>query len=195
MRTRKDPYVTGIYRIRNLVNGKCYIGKSVDIYHRFKEHREGRRSSAILQRAFNKYGLENFSFEIIEECNKEDLCSREDYWIESTGSRINGYNIAAGGQGGDTITSLPKERYDSYISKLSKPRRDGFSEEQSARFSGENNPMYGNHTSDYQKKVVSERVSGTHWINNGISQTFAKGDKLREYLDNGWSLGMLNKSN
>jgi hypothetical protein len=53
-----------------------------------------------------KYGLENFSFEIIEECSKEDLDSRERYWIKKFDSYYNGYNQTSGGQNSGASISL-----------------------------------------------------------------------------------------
>ena len=187
----------GIYKITNLIDEKCYIGKSTNIDNRFKQYRSLRedRTNQHLYRAFLKYGLDNFSFEIIEECSKAELNDREIYWINYYKS-INSdgmYNIAAGGAGGDTITGLSDEAYDNYIKKISKPRTEEFRKSQSERFSGENNPMYGKTGSLTQKKAVSNRVKGTKWINNGVEQTFVKPEELNHYLLNGWQLGMLKK--
>ena len=62
--------ICGIYKITNLVNGKVYIGQSQDIYSRWKEHKYARnkRDYFALYGAFKKYGLDNFSFEIVECC-------------------------------------------------------------------------------------------------------------------------------
>ena len=51
----------------------------------------------LLSRAFRKYGIENFSFEILEECSKEDLDDREIYYISKYDSYFNGYNQTTGG--------------------------------------------------------------------------------------------------
>ena len=57
----------GIYKITNLINDKKYVGQSIHIDRRWKEHIYQNRNSAIHQ-AIEKYGIENFIFEIIEEC-------------------------------------------------------------------------------------------------------------------------------
>lgn len=51
----------------------------------------------LLSRAFRKYGIENFSFEILEECSKEDLDDKEVYYISKYDSYFNGYNQTTGG--------------------------------------------------------------------------------------------------
>lgn len=58
-----------IYKITNLINGKSYIGQTNDYKRRFREHREKNyeKSDKLLYKAFDKYGIENFSFEVIED--------------------------------------------------------------------------------------------------------------------------------
>lgn len=95
----------GIYKITNKINNKIYIGQSIDIKERWKQHfykaynkKELGYNSAIHQ-AFRKYGYENFSFEVIEVCKKEELDAKEIYWIKTLNSLTpNGYNILPGGQ-------------------------------------------------------------------------------------------------
>ena len=95
----------GIYVITNTKNNKKYIGKSIDINRRFKEHISpyewSRTPNKPLYLAFQKYGLINFSFQILEECEKEKLNEREKYWIEyyDTTNKNKGYNIQASGDG------------------------------------------------------------------------------------------------
>jgi len=78
---------SGIYKIRNLVNGKLYIGSSDDIHERWMNHRimlkNNSHHSKKLQRAYNKYGKENFLFELLEECSIDDLISREQYYLNT----------------------------------------------------------------------------------------------------------------
>ena len=93
-----------IYKIENQVNGKVYIGKTLDIpERRWKEHLhdcqyEGYKNKP-LYRAFAKYGVENFEFSVIEQCSDVDVNEREIYWIEKYGSFKNGYNATLGGDG------------------------------------------------------------------------------------------------
>lgn len=100
----------GIYIIKNEVNSKYYIGQSCDIHRRWLEHlRAGqpqkysaksiRDASTPIHRAMAKYGIENFSLNILEECTREELNSKERWWINKY--KHDGfilYNLSDGGQ-------------------------------------------------------------------------------------------------
>ena len=91
-----------IYKITNKLNGKIYIGKTNrSIEERFEEHCRDRLKQAKEKRplysAMNKYGVENFSIELVEETDISE--EREKYWIEYFGSFKNGYNATLGGDG------------------------------------------------------------------------------------------------
>ena len=58
--------ISGIYKIENLINHKVYIGQSKDIKSRFNQHKSA-ETNKHLKHSFEKYGIENFSFEIIKE--------------------------------------------------------------------------------------------------------------------------------
>ena len=90
----------GIYIITNKINGKIYIGLSVDIKRRFSEHKSPcrfQKKETPIARAIKKYGLVNFSFDILElvEC-KSKLCEREIFWINKMKPE---YNLTSGGDG------------------------------------------------------------------------------------------------
>ena len=91
-----------IYKITNLLNGKIYIGQtSRTVEARWKEHQKDSTRRTFeqrpLYRAINKYGVENFSIETIEETDSPN--ERERFWIEYYGSYKNGYNATIGGDG------------------------------------------------------------------------------------------------
>lgn len=94
--------ICGIYKITNLINGKVYIGQSIDIKRRWQDHRNKkywRKRDYVLYRAFYKYGIENFSFEVLECCGMSDLDEREIFYIQKYNSFYKGYNMTTGGQG------------------------------------------------------------------------------------------------
>ena len=95
-----------IYQIINDINGKIYIGKTENnIKDRFAEHcRESKTELSAhrpLYRAMNKYGIEHFHIELIEETDEPEI--REQFWIEQKGSFHNGYNATLGGDGAKYI--------------------------------------------------------------------------------------------
>lgn len=96
----------GIYKITNKLNGHSYIGLSKNIEKRFLDHKtkafgSNRKDDVkkVLYQAIRKYGLENFSFDIIEECDEESLKRREIYWIAYYNTYLdkNNYNLTPGG--------------------------------------------------------------------------------------------------
>lgn len=91
-----------IYKIQNVINNKVYIGQTINYKNRIIKHkydlRNFKNASRHLQNAWNKYGEENFIFEIIETCLKEELNEKEKYYIRMYDSISDGYNIEGGGQ-------------------------------------------------------------------------------------------------
>ena len=89
---------TGIYKITNLENGMCYIGQAVDVAERLKQHiKRGIGADPPTQNklypAMISIGVENFTFEIIEECAANLLNEREDYWQSFYQAKEFGYSI------------------------------------------------------------------------------------------------------
>lgn len=97
--------VIGIYRITNLANNKIYIGQSIDIEKRVKDHfykafsvKDSSYPSAI-HNAIRKYGKESFVYDVLEECSMDELDSKERYYIDLYNSLSpNGYNMLIGGR-------------------------------------------------------------------------------------------------
>lgn len=120
----------GIYKITNTVNGRFYIGSSVDTARRWKEHNwdlyKNNHDNAKLQASFNKYGINNFKFEIVEEVtNKETLLSVEQKWLDKSGclDRSIGFNIAPLAVGGSGPKSL-EARIKSSEKQKGKPKSE-----------------------------------------------------------------------
>jgi len=93
----------GIYKITNLITNECYIGQAVDMPKRWKEH--GKCGLGIdtpqgnkLYKAMQEYGLQNFTFEVLEKCDnkKEELNEKERFYIDAYLSKDFGYNSTKG---------------------------------------------------------------------------------------------------
>ncbi len=103
----------GIYKIENIVNNKIYIGSCSNFNVRKGSHlcllRQGKHHSVKLQRSFDKYGEINFIITLIEKCEKENLISREQYYIDTLKPFYN-ICLVAGSTQGRVFTDLHKER-------------------------------------------------------------------------------------
>lgn len=88
----------GIYKITNKINGKCYIGQSIDIERRWREHKRARDENKILYKDIKRYGIKNFEFKILQECQIDELDELEIYYIKKFDTFNNGYNLTLGGQ-------------------------------------------------------------------------------------------------
>ncbi len=137
----------GVYQILNLINEDRYIGSAIDLFKRYNEHKNdlkgGRHHNIRLQRAYNKYGEENFEFSIIEYVDgKEDLIGREQFHMDS-------YDWA------ELYNIYPTARSNSGR-KLSEEHKKKISLSMVGRFKGKNNPMYGKSHSEETKKKFSE---------------------------------------
>lgn len=92
---------TGIYKITNQLTKECYIGQAVDIASRWKDHAKAGLGIDTPQRnklykAIMEYGIQNFSWEILEECSRENLDEKEKFYIDLYQSKEFGYNTQAG---------------------------------------------------------------------------------------------------
>ena len=126
--------MVGIYKITNLINNKIYIGQSTDIKSRWIAEKtkafndNSNIYDTVLSRAFRKYGLNNFKFEILEECKVEELDEKEKYYIYYYNSLVPfGYNVAQGGKNNsshpvkltyDIVLNIVKDLQESSLTQL-----------------------------------------------------------------------------
>lgn len=97
----KDKTKMGIYKITNSQTGECYIGQAVDIYKRWNQHCKAGLGIDTppgnkLYKAMQEYGLQNFTFEILLECNRDELNEKEKYFISLYQADTYGYNSNIG---------------------------------------------------------------------------------------------------
>lgn len=96
----------GIYCFTNKINGKKYVGQSKQLNKRYHGHindamnpDKAKNDPSVFHAALRKYGIDNFDYEILEECKVSELNEKEKYWIDKLHSYIleNGYNLTYGG--------------------------------------------------------------------------------------------------
>ena len=166
------PKKSGIYQIRNLVNGKVYVGSAVNLRARRNRHfsylRNNCHANRKLQNAFNKYGEENIVFEVVEiVADKYNLLEREQYYIDTLNAVKEGYNIRliAESNLGIKYSEQSKERIrkaKSNISEetrkrmsISRNKRPPISEETRRRMSL---AQQGKHMSEETKQRISRTL-------------------------------------
>ena len=115
--------ITGIYCIENKINGKKYIGKAKNIKKRWADHirklNKGTHDNKYLLTAWEKYGRENFDFNIIELCEIDKLIEREIFYISFFDTFNHGYNLTVGGDG------LPGYKHSSDTKKIMSEKASG----------------------------------------------------------------------
>ena len=151
--------MTTIYKIINNINGKLYIGKTINLKQRWYKHCYLARKGEIkkhLYAAMRKYGIDNFSIETIEECDDDLADEHEKYWIRyyNTTDKDNGYNCTFGGEGGNTWElNTHKEKTSALLSINAK--KQIWTEERKANLS---KALKGRVISDEAKHKTSETL-------------------------------------
>lgn len=102
----------GIYCIRHKETGKCYVGQSVHLGKRLSAHRTRKPNGChAIYNAIQKYGIDDFAFEILELCEKRNLNQREIHWIATLNTLVpNGYNLRTGGGQGHSLSIEARKR-------------------------------------------------------------------------------------
>ena len=156
MEYRTNDALCGIYKITNIVNGKVYIGQSINIKLRWKDHintlNRKDSHSILLQRAWDKYKEENFTFEILELCSEDMLDEIETKYIELYDAQNNGYNIEPGGNSNKHLSDDTKQKIRE--ARLGRRHTEETCKKMSESRMGKNNGMYGrNHTEESKQKI------------------------------------------
>lgn len=171
-----------IYKIKNLINNKIYIGKS-------KHNNPSYLGSGLkITEAVKKYGKDNFIKEIIEECDSDIVNEREIFWImhyKSTNDAI-GYNISKGGEGGNhywgSLTEDQRKDHNKKISegrkgKLLGPRSEETKQKQSKSFR-----EHANKNPEFFKQRALAKCKKYTCVNH-ITQELYRTKNLREFCN------------
>lgn len=169
--------IIGVYFIKNKINQKFYVGHSVDIYTRYRHHKsylkKGNHHSIYLQRAWDKYGEDNFELVIFKECdNEKESIELEQYFIDNYKGML--YNVSNNAYyGGDLLTGHPDREL--IIEKRRRTQKimmaNMTDEEKRGKFgrSGSKNGMYGKHHTEEAKLIISKTHKGKPYAYKGQS--------------------------
>ena len=158
-----------IYKVRNLINGKIYIGQTTrSLNSRIYGHKRDsiKFKNIKFYRATNKYGWDNFEFSIIDDSAKtlEELCNLEKYYIEKFDSYKNGYNSTTGGE----ISPMLFEETRKKLSKTLKGRI--FSDEHRKKISesklGKTGTPHTEEHKNYMSRIMQGRKFNKEHIEN-----------------------------
>lgn len=135
---------SGVYQIRSKVDGRLYVGSSVNLEKRWKEHRrqldEGKHHSRFLQRCWTKYGADAFEFSVIVYCHQDTVLMYEQFYIDELRPEFNTVPTAGSQRG--------LKHSDETRRKMSASRRRDFS------------PMTGKSHTAETKARISRTKSG-----------------------------------
>lgn len=148
--------ICGIYCIENIINGKKYIGQSINIFSRWKQHINKAKSgtNTALYNAIRKYGKDNFKFYILKKYNKNELSDLEIMYIKKYNTKApRGYNMTDGGEG--TV---------------------------GVRMYGKENPMFGLTHSDKTKELIRQKAIGRN-VSEETRQKLSKTSKGRKHSE------------
>lgn len=144
------PNVSGIYVLRNTKNGKIYVGRSIHIKTRLKEHFQPdfeKYNGKKLANAKKKYGIDSFEFAIIEYCDESVLLEREEYYLNALSPFGDcGYNLRASKDSSVGIFVMEQEQKDKISKSLKKYYED------------KENPFAGKTHSEETKTMIRQNI-------------------------------------
>jgi group I intron endonuclease len=178
---------SGIYSITNTVNGKMYVGQAVNLKsrkaHHFNDLKRNKHRNIHLQRAYNKYGKDNFIFKVILYCEPFELTRYEQAIVDITSNIYNIRKLCVISSLGinpseETKRKTSESNKGKYFGteesrrKLSEAQKGKVMSEESRRknseaHKGEKNPMYGKCTSEETKRKQSE-AHKAYWVNKRL---------------------------
>ena len=154
---------TGIYQIKSIKTGRIYIGSAINIKTRWNRHKndlfKNVHHSSFLQRHYNKYGIDDLVFSVIEFCKKEELLLKEQVYLDSLNCEFNTCKIA-----GSCYGIKKSEEFKRKISVLT---------------SGENNPTYGLERTKEWRDNISKANQGQKAWNKGKTEIYSESTLLK----------------
>lgn len=173
MREDKIYHRIGIYGIQNKINGNIYVGKTgMNFGDRWDSHRTllsgGKHFNQYLQRAWDKYGEDNFEFIVIEDCNVDELDEKERYYIKLYREQDLSYNLADGGEGGSFLGKHLSEETKRKIGEKNRINMTGrkLSEDTKQKMSQSQKERYEKWTDEERRAwgiLSSETARGYKW--------------------------------
>lgn len=155
-------YRSGVYKITNTKNSKIYVGSSVNVYNRMHTHftklKKGVHANKHLQAAYNKYGRQVFSFEILEYCN--NFTEREQYYINSLNPDYN-HRIIAQNNKGLTVSIKTREKIRNTLKKAYASGLVAYKQQHAWR-AVEQYDLQGNYLRTFPNLAEAERVCGIY---------------------------------
>lgn len=158
----------GIYKIENLINHTVYIGQSINVDARLKTHkralRKNRHHNELLQNDYNKFGEESFTFNLIQNCEKEQLNELETYWCNYY--RPNVYNLGNTHFEKTVSELLRKKLSDSHKGQIPWNKGIKFSEEYKEKtYKG----CHSNYRATEKTKLLIKEHNSKYWLGKKFS--------------------------
>lgn len=181
----------GIYKCTCLSNGRCYIGQTQDLARRKQVHihelENNKHINSHLQRSWNKYGKDNFTWEVLELCPIDMLDEREIYWIKEYDAFTSGFNMTLGGGGTRGYKPTEESNVKRSQSMLGEKnpmygRYGALNPAYGQDHSGENGGMYGKHHTE----EANEKNRRAHLGKNNVSSKAIICVETNELF---WSMG------
>jgi group I intron endonuclease len=155
-----------IYQLRNLINNKCYIGKTRDLKTRIRRHLQEARSGTPrhLYNAINKYGFDKFNVEVLEEGIADEFVDdRERFWIGQANSlHPIGYNMTPGGEGGNTLASWSVYQKQTLYQTQGEKRKGSKRTDKQRQNISKAATLRETSKSPDQKAKIERKISNTH---------------------------------
>jgi group I intron endonuclease len=187
-----DGVRSGIYLIKNTMNGRFYIGSAIDLNKRIKEHdrqlKEGEHHSYKLQKDFNVHTLGGFEVLVLEYVSADRLIEREQYYMDSMHPYYNVAPVAGSSKG-----VVRSQEYRDKISRSLRGHKQSAEtvEKKASACRGDKHWTARKSFSKETRMLKSLQMKGRRWISKGNESKQVEQKRLEVWLQCGWVLGRL----